>query len=185
MEMNDCGNLPGFELMGENVKEKLKKCGKDVRIHPLSKICKPEVVELGDFSRIGDFVFIWGGTGTYIGKYSDLQVRSLIWGGGETIVGDYVSVGVGSILLSAAYSHREGLRMVDHVPEGHNKVIIGRLIIENDVYIGANCTIMPNITIGEGAIIGACSLVNKDIEPWSINVGIPCKKISMRPKVIL
>lgn len=75
--------------------------------------------------------------------------------------------------------------MVDHVPEGHSKVLIGKLVVENDAYIGANCTIMPNITIGEGAIIGASSFVNRDIEPWSINVGIPCKKVGVRPKVVL
>ncbi|MBC7864465.1 MAG: hypothetical protein IAF38_15935, partial [Bacteroidia bacterium] len=58
-----------------------------------------------------------------------------------------------------------------------------KLIVESDVYIGVNCTIMPNITIGEGAVIGGGSFVNKDIEPWSINVGSPAKKIGVRPKL--
>ena len=185
MDINICGNISGFELMGDNVKDKLKKCGREISIYPLAKICKPEVVELGDYCRIGDFVFIWGGTGTRIGKYSHMQVHSVIWGGGETIIGDYVSIGVGSVLLSAVYSHKEGLRMVDHLPEGHTKTLFGKLVIENDVYIAVNCTLMPDIIIGEGAIIGAGSFVNKDIEPWSVNVGSPCKKIGERPKVLL
>lgn len=173
----------GHELMGDNVRQKLKKCGQDVHIYPLAKICKPEVVELGDFCRIADFVFIWGGLGVHVGKYSDLQPHVTIWGGGETIIGDFVSVAVGTVLLSAVYSHQEGLRMVDHLPEGHSKALYGKVMIGKDAYIGANCTIMPNLTVGEGAVIGAHSFVNKDVEPWSICVGSPCRKIGERPRV--
>jgi acetyltransferase-like isoleucine patch superfamily enzyme len=176
-------DFPGFELMGENVKHRLKKCGEGVRIHPLTKICKPEVIELGDYCRIRDFVFIWGGLGVRVGKYSDLQPHVTIWGGGETIIGDYVSVAVGSVLLSAVYSHKEGLRMVDGLAQGEAKALLGKLVIENDVYLGANCTVMPNLTIGEGAIVGAHSFVNRDVEPWSISVGSPCKKIGERPRI--
>lgn len=173
----------GHELMGDNVRQKLKKCGQDVHIYPLAKICKPEVVELEDFCRIADFVFIWGGLGVHVGKYSDLQPHVTIWGGGETIIGDFVSVAVGTVLLSAVYSHKEGLRMVDHLPEGHSRALYGKVVIGKDAYIGANCTIMPNLTVGEGAVIGAHSFVNKDVEPWSICVGSPCRKIGERSRV--
>lgn len=183
MALSVPSSFPGYETMGENVRPKLKKCGQNVRLYPLAKICKPEVIELGDFCRINDFVFIWGGQGVRVGKYSDLQPHVTIWGGGETIIGDYVSVAVGAVLLSAVYSHKEGLRMVDHVPEGQSKALYGKLVIENDAYIGANCTIMPNLTVGEGAVIGAQSFVGKDVEPWSICVGSPCKKVGERPRV--
>jgi acetyltransferase-like isoleucine patch superfamily enzyme len=185
MERSTSEGFPGSELMGDNVKDKLKKCGEGVRIYPLAKICKPETVELGDHCRIRDFVFVWGGLGVRVGKYSDLQAHLVIWGGGEVIIGDYVSIGPGSVLLTAVYSHNEGLRMVDGLPEGHTKALLGKLVIENDVYVGANCTLMPNVTIGEGAVVGAHSFVNKDLEPWSINVGSPCRKIGERPKVSL
>ena len=74
--------------------------------------------------------------------------------------------------------------MCDGVPKDHVDTLFGKLIIENDVYIGANCTLMPNITIGEGAIIGAGSFVNKDCEPWGIYVGSPAQKISERPRLL-
>ncbi len=176
-------NISGIELMGDNVRDKLKRCGIGVRLMPLAKLAKPEVIELDDYCRIRDFVFIWGGLGVKIGKYTDMQPHVVIWGGGETIIGDYVSVAVGTVLLTAVYSHKEGLRMVDGLPEGETHALYGKLVIENDVYVGANSTLMPNITIGEGAVIGAGSFVNKDIEPWSINVGSPSRKIGERPKV--
>lgn len=52
--------------------------------------------------------------------------------------------------------------------------------IGNDVWIGANVKIMDGVRIGNGAIIGANSLVNKNIEPYSICVGIPVKTIGYR-----
>jgi len=61
--------------------------------------------------------------------------------------------------------------------------LYGKVVIEYDAYIGANCTIMPNLAVGEGAVIGAHSFVNKDVEPWSICVGSPCRKIGERPRV--
>ncbi|QAS62031.1 acyltransferase [Clostridium septicum] len=45
----------------------------------------------------------------------------------------------------------------------------------DNVWIGANCTILKGVTIGEGAVIGAGSVVTNDIKPYSINFGIPCK----------
>jgi len=180
----DFPTIEGKEFMGENVRKSLRKCGNNVSIYPMAKICKPEVVELDDFCRIGDFVFIWGGTHTKIGKYSHMQVHSIIWGGGETIIGDYVSIGLNTVLLSALYSHKEGLRMVDHLPEGHSKTDFYTLNIEDDAYIGANCTIMP-VKIGKGAIVGANSFVGKDLEPWGIYVGSPCKKVGERPRLNL
>jgi len=185
MDTDVACNIQGYELMGDNVRDKLKKCGVGVKINPLSKMVKPEVIELDDYCRICDFVFIWGGLGVRVGKYTDIQPHVTIWGGGEIVIGDYVSVAVGTVLLTAVYSHKEGLRMVDHLPEGQTKTLFGKLVIKNDAYIGANCTIMPDVTIGEGAIIGAGSFVNKNVEPWSINVGSPCKKIGERPKVLL
>lgn len=50
--------------------------------------------------------------------------------------------------------------------------------IEDDVWIGFNSIILKGVTIGRGAIIGAGSLVTKDIEPWTVNVGNPLRCIS-------
>jgi len=96
-----------------------------------------------------------------------------------------VSVAPGTVLLTAVYSHTEGLRMVDGLPEGNTHALYGKIVIENDVYVGANSTLMPNITVGEGAIIGAGSFVNKDVERWGIYVGSPARKIGKRPKLVV
>ncbi len=52
--------------------------------------------------------------------------------------------------------------------------------IGHDVWIGHNATIMPGVNIGNGAVIGTGAVVTKDVEPYSIVVGIPATKIKMR-----
>ena len=81
--MADVDVVAGAEMMGENVKDKLKRCGEGVRLMPLAKVANPGVVELDDHCRLRDFVFFWGGKGIKIGKYSDIQPHVVGWGGGN------------------------------------------------------------------------------------------------------
>lgn len=54
------------------------------------------------------------------------------------------------------------------------------ITIEDDVWIGSNAIIMPNVKIGRGAIVGAGAVVTKDVKPYSIVGGVPAKHIAMR-----
>lgn len=173
--------LEGLEFMGNNVRDKLKYCGKDVRLYPLAKITKPEVVELDDNCQVFDFAWLYGGLSIKIGKYSTITWHALIEGAGETLIGDRAFVGPGTKIITSMNEHN-GFRMVDHLPEGQAKLIMGRTTIGNDVSIGAGCIVLPSVTLGEGAVVGANSLVIKDLEPWGIYVGSPCKKIGEREK---
>jgi acetyltransferase-like isoleucine patch superfamily enzyme len=46
--------------------------------------------------------------------------------------------------------------------------------------VGANAVVLPDVTIGEGATIGAGAVVTRDVEPWSVSVGVPARKIRTR-----
>lgn len=174
-------DLKDIHLMGENVKDKLRSCGEGVKIFPMAKIALPQMVDLGAHCRIGDFVFMYAGQGIQIGEYTDVQPHTVFWGGGLTILGARVSTGPGTVFLSATYSHAPGMKMVDGMGKGESNAMFGKLIVGNDVYIGANSVLMP-VTVGEGAIIGAGSFVNKNLDPWGIYVGSPAKKIGERQK---
>lgn len=179
--MTNIDGIEGIELMGENVRGKLRSCGEGVKIFPLAKIAFPHVVDLGANCKIRDFAFIFAGKGVTIGEFTDIQPHTVIWGGGETIIGNRVSTGPGTVFLSATYSHAPGLKMVDGMEEGKSAVLGGKLVVGDDVYIGARCVIMP-VTIGEGAVIGAGSLVTADCEAWGIYVGNPARKVGVRQK---
>ena len=57
------------------------------------------------------------------------------------------------------------------------KEIIGKVLIKKGAFIGMNSTIMPGITIGEGSVVAAGSVVTKDVEPFTVVGGVPAKKI--------
>lgn len=60
--------------------------------------------------------------------------------------------------------------------------IYGKVVIEDDVHIGIRSIIMPGVTIGKGAVIGAGSLVTHDIPPYSVAVGSPAKVVKTYTK---
>lgn len=173
--------LDGLNFMGTNQNDKFKFIGEGVRLFPMCKIIRAENTELDNHCQIFDFVFIDAGEMLKIGKYSTLTWNVLIEGGAKTIIGDRVFIGPGSKLLTSTYK-LNGYYTVEHLPEGCQDTEYGDIQIDDDAYIGANCTIMPGTKIGEGAVVGANSLVNKELEPWGIYVGTPCKKIGEREK---
>lgn len=65
-------------------------------------------------------------------------------------------------------------------PSASNLPLKGDTIIGNDVWIGQNATILPGVHIGDGAIIGANSVVGSDVAPYNIVVGNPAKVIKKR-----
>jgi acetyltransferase-like isoleucine patch superfamily enzyme len=57
------------------------------------------------------------------------------------------------------------------------KVVNGTIKVEKDAWIGAGVIILPNVTIGEGAVVGAGSVVTKDVPPFTVVGGVPAKEI--------
>jgi len=163
--------------------EGLKKLGEGTTIYPLARIVKPEVIEIGPHCMIDDFSFIYGGKGIVIGKYVHIGSFVSVVGGGELEVGDYVAVTTGGRLITGTDHYEGGARMSTALPQDQRNVRIGKIIIGKDAYVGTNAVVHPDVTIGEGAIVGSCSLVLKDCEPWTIYAGIPCKPIGERPQV--
>lgn len=78
----------------------------------------------------------------------------------------------------AFVNHDGGTRVIKNLP-GQNKetVIYGTIKIGKNCFIGARSTILPNVSIGDNTIIGAGTIVTKDIPSNSVACGIPCKVI--------
>ena len=162
----------------------LKRLGSGVTIFPLVKIVRCEVVEIDDGTQIDDFTFINGGAGVRIGKCNHIASFVSVVGGGELVTGDYVGIATGARLITGTHHYGEGKRICPLIPEEEQCVIRGRIVLEKDVFIGANAIIHPDVVIGEGAIVGSGGIVLKDIAPWTINVGAPVRTIGNRPKVV-
>lgn len=94
----------------------------------------------------------------------------------SAVIGDKVLIAPNVAILSKSHNHS----MVDIpiVDQGESEDVVP--IIGSDVWIGRNAIVFPGVKIGDGAIIGACSLVNKDVEPYTIVAGIPAQFIKNR-----
>jgi acetyltransferase-like isoleucine patch superfamily enzyme len=120
------------------------------------------------------------------GTYGDLRVRS--WGEGVTLtIGAFCSVASGVQILLGGEHRPDWVTTYPfsvlwekgrHLP-GH-PASKGDVVIGNDVWIGAEAMILSGVTIGDGAVIGARSVVTKDVPPYAIVGGNPARLIRMR-----
>lgn len=94
---------------------------------------------------------------------------------GRIEIGAHTAVGPGTVIRAA--NHRIERQDVPIMHQGH---VPGRIIIEEDVWIGANCVITPDVRIGRGAVVGAGAVVTRNVAPFSIVGGVPAKLIGMR-----
>lgn len=82
---NQNNQLTGLDMMGDNLRKRLKYCGDDVVLYPLAKMIRAEHAVIDDCSRILDNVFIDAGKSLKIGKYVMITWFSLIEGGAQPI----------------------------------------------------------------------------------------------------
>lgn len=168
--------------------ENLKSLGKNTIIHEYCKIAKPEVVEIGNSCKIDDFVFIFGGEGVKIGNNVHIASHSVIGGGGKLKMGNNVGVSWGVKFATGTNHDKFQKHMTAGAPLEEQGFYHGEIIIEDDVIIFANSVIVAKenepLIIGEGAVIGALSFVNKNVEPWTVNAGVPCRKIRNREPLL-
>lgn len=167
-------------------KKKLKYMGDSCRIYQGAVIMHPQNVLIGDYTLIDRNVIISGDVGVKIGRRVHIAHNCLIQGGGFVEIGDYVGIGANSMIFSATDTIYGGKRVGPMISaEYRNPVFKKPVIIEKDVFIGAGCVILPGVKIQEGAVVGAGSLVIKDIPPWKVAVGSPAKPVKDRPKINL
>lgn len=123
-----------------------------------------------------------------VGSYFTLGLFSFV---SECSIGNYVSIGsrvsIGAfshpihLFSSNEVSHRNTFRFFgESLLETDRARDPGNTVLGHDVYVGDNVVILPGLDIGLGAVIGAGSVVTKDVEPFAIVVGNPARKIKMR-----
>ena len=110
------------------------------------------------------------GENTYIGEQNNIRAA-----GASILIGDNCLISQQVSIVSTNHGIDK-----DTLMNSQKWVSKGDIIIGNDVWIGCSSQILAGVKIGEGAIIAAGSLVNKDVESYSIVGGVPAKLISYR-----
>jgi len=110
-----------------------------------------------------------------IGKYSYISSNCFIGCQKNIKIGSYVMIGSGTHINDSSYKYEK----ID-IPIKEQGSKTSPIVIGNDVWIGANCVILSGVSIGNHTIIGAGSVVTKNIPSYSIAVGSPAKIIKKR-----
>mgnify|MGYP003665949702 FL=1 len=95
--------------------------------------------------------------------------------GGNIKIGNNVLIGPNVTMRAANHVYSSIDAPIS--TQGH---VCGYITIEDDVWIGSGVIILPNVTIGTGSVIGAGSVITKDIPSFSVSVGVPARKIKDR-----
>lgn len=142
-------------------------------------------IHIGKRVRINDFTTIFCisenknkpnsklyiGDNTYIGEYQNIRAS-----GGIIKIGNNCSISQHITIIASNHNTAKDININQ---QGWDKKKTG-VLIEDDVWIGANSVILPGVTIGKGAVIGAGSVVTKNIPEYAIAVGNPAKIIKYR-----
>ena len=137
-------------------------------------------IEISEGVHIDAFVKIKpvGGSGdVVIGRYSYINSGTVIYSGNGVRIGEHVLIAANCTLapVNHAYQQRDQL-----IVEQRFMPSKGGIVIEDDVWIGANTTLLDGACLRRGCVVGSQSLVTGELPEYSICVGIPAKVIGYR-----
>jgi acetyltransferase-like isoleucine patch superfamily enzyme len=131
------------------------------------KMGKAPLIDYGTYFRYPKKISI--GNNVAINRGCELYAAQIAKEG-TILIGNNVVLSPNVKILAAGHDYRK-LSLVDTA---------GPVIIKDFAWIGGNTTILQGVTIGEGAVIGAGSVVTRDIPPYTVAVGNPCRVIKSR-----
>jgi acetyltransferase-like isoleucine patch superfamily enzyme len=155
--------------------------GRNIYIFPGVHIIRPRFISIGDNVTIGKGTDIYVhpthsglkdyiiriSNNVHIGSYNIIGARESIIFEENVLIGPHVMIG--------DHSHQyENIEIPIKLQESKEG---GPVRIERDSWIGANVFILPNVTIGRHSVVGANSVVNQDLPPYSVAVGAPARVI--------
>ncbi|OCH63938.1 acyltransferase [Vibrio splendidus] len=166
-------------------KGRVAQCGKRLYLYGgLPFVSGPVQITIGDNCRISGHTTFSGCTQPLeglehpllsIGNNVDIGWQSTIAVGGKVVISDNVRIAGGAFLFGYSGHPLDAKRRA--LGEGDDPQQIGNIILEQDVWLGTNVTVKGGVTIGEGAVIAAGSVVTKNVPAFAIAGGNPARVV--------
>lgn len=154
----------------------VKRAGRGLRVATGALIRHPETFEFGAGVFVGEYAVIQGrfdgtcviGNHVWLGPQSYLDARDLV-------IEDYVGWGPGAKVLGSIHT-----ALPHDIPIIATDLEIKPVRIQAWADIGVSAVVLPGVTVGKGAIVGAGAVVVNDVEPFSVVGGVPARFLHWR-----
>ena len=117
-----------------------------------------------------DGVLVWHPWSLTLKRFSTLGRGVEVYNYARVSIGEQATVSQGTYLCSASHDFED-----PSMPLIYEPIHIG-----DQSWVAANCFVGPGVTVGEGAVVGACSVVVKDVPPWTVAAGNPARVLRKR-----
>jgi dTDP-4-amino-4,6-dideoxy-D-glucose acyltransferase len=160
--------------------------GKDVSVDATAIFYGADRISLGSHVRIdAGAVLSAGDGGIVVGNHVHISVRVFMTGAGTIELRSFAGVSAGTAIFSSNDDYRGGWLTGPTVPDDLRNVTSAPVVIEEHAIVGAGCVILPGVTIGKGAAVGALTCVRKDVPPFAIVAGSRGEVIGERDRKLL
>ena|SRR6185312_13034 len=164
------------------------KLGEHVFISDKASFHNPAKISLGSYVRIDDFcVFSAGEDGIELSDFVHIGCFSSLIGQAKIKIGNYSGVSSKVAIYSSSddFSGHSlpGIQVI--IPDEFRHLTNKPVIFEDHTGVGTLSVVFPGVTIREGAMVGALSLIRKSLKPWSIYSGNPLRFIKSRSQEML
>lgn len=160
-----------------------KYLGRSVKISRHARFYGAQNISIGNNVRIDDFCILSGSI--TIGSNIHIAAYVALYGSMGIILEDYTGISARTTIYSAMDDFGGEYLVGPIHDECQIHVTGGPVILKRYSQLCANVLVFPNLIIGEGAVVGACSMVRHSLEPWGIYIGIPVRKLKERESSML
>lgn len=162
--------------------------GDHVFISDKASIHTPSRISIGNYVRIDDFCVLSAGSGGIeFGDFIHIACQSSLIGDAKIKMGNFTGMSSKVSIYSSSddFSGRsmQGMKVV--IPDEFRDLNSKPVIFEDYSGMGTMCVVLPGVTIGEGTMVGAFSMVRKSLKPWGIYSGNPLRFVKKRSQNML
>ena len=148
--------------------------GENVSFDESCEVLSPDKVSIGSNVEFCRGVYLSPcGTQIDIGSHTHFAPYCALYG--PLTIGTHCAIAAHVVFASVGHGYSR-----TDVPMVEQPVTKSEIVLENDVWIGANAVVIGGVTIGEGSIVGAGAVVTKDVPPYSVVGGTPARIIRNR-----
>ena len=160
--------------------------GQDARISRRASFYNAANIHLGDHVRIDDFCVLSAGAGgIFVGRNVHIAVYCSLIGKGAITLQDFVGLSSRVAIYSSNDDYSGAYLTGPTVPPEFTNITAGPVTLCRHAILGSGSVVLPNLTVGEGAAVGALSLVSRDCDSFGVYVGVPARKIKERSRDLL